>query len=418
MKAIILAAGKGTRMRSDLPKVLHRVFGKSLIGYILETLKQVEIKNICVVVGHRAELVKENLKQEEVSFVLQHEQKGTGHAVISAKSFLKGSGDILILPGDMPLISAETIKKFIAEHKKSKAHASVLSGTRQDAFEYGRIVRENGHFFAIREELDATEAEREIREVNTGVYLFDIQTLLKSLTKLGQKNKKKEYYLTDTIEIIRSAGYCVEAFSFAQESEGQGVNSQKDLSRVAAEINIREIEKHQENGVFFISPSQTFVSPNVKIGQGTTVYPWTFIESNVLIGKNCSIGPFAKIRSKTDIADETTIGSFVEINRSKIGKKVAVKHLTYLGDAIVGDETNFGAGTITANYDGKNKHATKIGKNVFVGSNTVFVAPANIPDYVRTGAGSVVLPSLKIKKGDVLVGVPARSASKKKDKRL
>jgi bifunctional UDP-N-acetylglucosamine pyrophosphorylase/glucosamine-1-phosphate N-acetyltransferase len=415
MDAIVLAAGKGTRMCSELPKVLHPVFEKPVLGYVLEALAGAGIKSPYVVVGYKAEEVRAFVKPYGAIPVLQREQKGTGHAVMMAKAALKGvQGSVLIWPGDMPLVKSETLAKFLAAHKKSRAHVSVLSCVQEDAAGYGRIVREEGHFAAIREELDATPEERAIREVNTGIYLFDKKVLFEALEKVGRDNEKGEYYLTDTVEILRREGYCVEAFPLASAEEGQGINSQKDLATVTKKINEREIAKHQERGVTFMAPDQTFVAPGVKIGQGTTIYPWCFVKSGVEIGAHCEIGPFAKLRRGTVIGDGSVIGSFVEVNRSRLGKKVLAKHLTYLGDAVIGDGANIGAGTITANFDGKKKHQTMIGKNVMIGSNTVFVAPVRIPDGARTGAGSVVIPKIKIKKGDVVVGVPARPISKKK----
>jgi bifunctional UDP-N-acetylglucosamine pyrophosphorylase/glucosamine-1-phosphate N-acetyltransferase len=415
MEAIILAAGKGTRMCSELPKVLHPVFGKPVLGYVLEVLAGAGIKDHFAVVGYKADEVRAFLKSYSVVPVLQREQKGTGHAVMMAKSALKNAqGPVLIWPGDMPLVKPETLEKFLAAHKKSRAHVSVLSCVHEDPSGYGRIVREEGHFAAIREDLDATPEERAIPEVNTGIYLFDKKVLFEALDKIGQDNQKGEYYLTDTVEVLRREGYCVEAFSLASAEEGQGINSQKDLATVTKKINEREIARHQEKGVTFMAPEQTFVAPGVKIGKGTTIYPWCFIQAGAEIGAGCEIGPFAKLRSGTVIGDGSVIGSFVEVNRSRLGKKVSAKHLTYLGDAVIGEGTNIGAGTITANFDGKKKHQTVIGKNVKVGSGTVFVAPVRIPDETKTGAGSVVIPKIKIKKGDVVVGVPARPVLKKK----
>lgn len=415
MKAIVLAAGKGTRMCSELPKVLHPVFGKPVLGYVFEALAGIDIPKPYVVIGYKADEVRAFLKPYGAIPVLQREQKGTGHAVSVAKAALKNAqGPILIWPGDMPLVKEETLAKFLAAHKRSRAHVSVLSCVQEDPSGYGRIVREEGHFAAIREELDATPEERLIREVNTGIYLFDKKVLFEALEKIGQDNRKGEYYLTDTVEILRREGYCVEAFPLASAEEGQGINSQKDLATVTKKINEREIAKHQARGVTFMAPDQTFVAPGVKIGKGTTIYPWCFIKSGVEIGAHCEIGPFAKLRRGTVIGDGSVIGSFVEINRSRLGKKVSAKHLSYLGDAVIGDGSNIGAGTITANYDGKKKQQTLIGKNVRIGSNTVLVAPARVPDGARTGAGSVVIPKIKIKKGDVVVGVPARPISKKK----
>lgn len=415
MEAIVLAAGKGTRMCSELPKVLHPVFGKPVLGYVLETLAGAGIKAPHIVVGYKAKEVSSFSKPHGGIPVLQREQKGTGHAVMMARGALKNAqGSVLIWPGDMPLVKPETLKKFLGEHQRARAHVSVLSCVQEDPSGYGRIVREEGHFAAIREELDATPEERAIREVNTGIYLFDKKVLFEALEKIGQDNRKGEYYLTDTVEILRREGYCVEAFPLASAEEGQGINSQKDLATVTKKINEREIARHQEKGVTFMAPEQTFVAPGVKIGRGTTIYPWCFIKSGAEIGANCEIGPFAKIRRGTVIGDGSVIGSFVEVNRSRLGKKVSAKHLTYLGDAVVGDGANIGAGTITANFDGKKKHQTLIGKNVMIGSNTVLVAPVRVPEGARTGAGAVVLPKVRIKKGDVVVGVPARPVSKKK----
>ena len=415
MEAIVLAAGKGTRMCSQLPKVLHPVFGKPVLGYALETLGKAGVKKPYVVVGYQAEAVRDFLRSYDAVPVLQREQKGTGHAVMMAKAAFKNAqGPVLVWPGDMPLVKLETVEKFCAAHTKARAHVSVLSCVQEDPSGYGRIVREEGHFTAIREELDATAEERAVREVNTGIYLFDPKVLFDALEKIGKNNQKGEYYLTDTIEILRREGYCVEAFLLASSEEGQGINSQKDLATVTQKINQREIEKHMDAGVTFLSPEQTFVAPGVKIGKSTTIYPWCFIETGVAIGARCEIGPFAKLRKGTVIGDGAVIGSFVEVNRSRIGNNVMAKHLAYLGDAVIGDGSNVGAGTITANFDGKKKHQTTIGKNVMIGSNTVFVAPVHVPDRAKTGAGSVVIPKTKIKKGDVVVGVPARPVSKKK----
>jgi bifunctional UDP-N-acetylglucosamine pyrophosphorylase/glucosamine-1-phosphate N-acetyltransferase len=415
MEAIVLAAGKGTRMCSELPKVLHPVFGKPVLAYVLETLAGAGIKAPYVVVGYKAGEVNSFLKTFGAIPVLQREQKGTGHAVMMARAAIRSAqGPVLIWPGDMPLVKPETLERFFEAHKKSRAHVSVLSCYRADPAGYGRIVREEGRFAAIREELDAMPEERLIREVNTGIYLFDQKALFEAIEKIGQNNQKGEYYLTDTIEILRREGYCVEAFSLANAEEGQGINSRKDLAIVTQKINEWEIARHQDRGVTFMAPEQTFVAPGVKIGQGTMIFPWCFIEAGVEIGRQCEIGPFAKLRCGTVIGDGSIIGSFVEVSRSRIGKKVLAKHLAYLGDAVVGDGSNVGAGTVTANFDGKKKHATVIGKNVMIGSNTVFVAPVRIPDGVKTGAGSVVISKTIIKKGDVVVGVPARPISKKK----
>lgn len=415
MEAIVLAAGKGTRMCSDLPKVLHEASGKPVLGYVLSTLQEAGVEKPFVVVGYKSEAVRSFLKSGSARPVLQPEQKGTGHAVMMAKGPLKDSkGPVLVWPGDMPLVKLETIEKFIEAHRKSKAHVSVLSVVVKEPKGYGRIVREQGKFVAIREELDAAADERAIREINTGVYLFEKKPLFEALDKIGSDNKKGEYYLTDTVEVLREEGYQVEAFLLAGVEESFGINSQKDLAAVVREINRREIEKHMTKGVTFVMPEQTFVEPGVVIGQGTVIQPWCYIGAGVTIGKNCSIGPFAKLSQCAQVGDGAVIGSFVEVKRSTIGKNVCAKHLAYLGDTMVGDGTNVGAGAITANYDGKAKHATRIGKNVFIGSNTVLVAPLNVPDGVKTGAGAVVTRKTRMKRNDLVIGVPAKPVIKKK----
>ena len=416
MEALILAAGKGTRMRSEKPKVLHEIFDRPLLEYVLRTVEGAGVKCPAVVIGSGAEQVCSFLEKrgKKFSTVLQKEQRGTGHAVMQAEKLYRGrKGSLLIWPGDMPLLKTETLAAFIKAHQEAKAKVSVLSCLRIEPKGYGRILRMGGSFYAIREELDATESERRIQEVNTGVYLFDVEALFASLKKIKPSNAKQELYLTDVIEVLYQKNERIEAFPFALQDEGQGINSRIDLAQAFTVMNKREIQKHQESGVTIISPETTFIAPGVKLGQDTVIYPCTYIEENVKIGRDCKIGPFAKIRQGADIGDECVIGSFVEVSRSKIGKKVMMKHLAYLGDAVVGDETNIGCGAITANFDGKKKHQTKIGKKVLVGSNTVFVAPVWIGDEARTGAGSVVTAKTKVEKRGVIAGVPAKPVEKR-----
>lgn len=421
MQALVLAAGKGTRMKSECPKVLHEILGKPVLGYVLDALAAIGVKKTFVVIGSGADQVRAYLKSRKnaasIEVVMQREQKGTGHAVEMARKSLAGSkDDLLIWPGDMPLVQVSTLKEFAREHKNSGAVVSVLSAIRIEPQPYGRILRSGGSFYAIREELDATEEEKRIQEINTGIYLFKTDRLFDTLRKVKPANSKNEYYLTDTIEILSAEGQKIEAFPLASEKEGQGINSRVDLAEAISIMKNREVLKHQENGVTFVSPEQTFVEPGTVIGQDTVIYPWCFIESGVKIGKSCQIGPFAKIRKGSSIGDESTIGSFVEVNRSTIGKGVSAKHLAYLGDAVLGDGVNVGAGAITANFDGKQKHITRIGRKVLIGSNTVFVAPVVVGDGARTGAGSVVVGGSRIKSGQVVAGVPARPLKKSSKK--
>lgn len=421
MQSIILAAGKGTRMRSGTPKVLHPVLGRPVLGYVLKTLASIGLKQNTVVIGHQAERLKVFLKefdQKEKTrsqAVLQPRQNGTGHAVMMTASALRGrKGNVLIWPGDMPLVERSTLKNFIDQHRRSGAKASVLTSIQPNPSGYGRILRAGGKFFAIREELDASERERAIQEVNTGVYLFDLPLLFKALKRIRPVNKKSEYYLTDTIEELVRMNCPVEAFPLAAPSEGLGINSRQDLAKAVEVMMKREMQKHMAAGVTFEMPELTYVAPEVKIGEDTVIHPWCYIEAGVRIGKNCKIGPYAKLNRGVVIEDGAVIGSFVEVNRSKIGKKVYAKHLAYIGDAVIGEGSNIGAGTITANYDGTHKHQTKIGKKVFVGSNTVFVAPVRVGDSARTGAGSVVTAGTHIQKGITVAGVPAKPLKKKR----
>jgi bifunctional UDP-N-acetylglucosamine pyrophosphorylase / glucosamine-1-phosphate N-acetyltransferase len=427
MQALVLAAGKGTRMKSARPKVLHEILGKPVLGYALDVLAALGVEKAHVVIGSGADQVQSYLKSRtgapKISVVYQREQKGTGHAVDMARRQLANySGDVLIWPGDMPLLEEKTLREFMKEHRQSQAAVSVLSCLRVEPKGYGRILRAAGSFCAIREELDASETERRIQEVNTGVYLFRAKPLFEALRKIKPANvrkikpanAKKEFYLTDTVEVLSQEDQRLEAFPLAKEQEGQGINSRIDLAEAMRIMKNREVQKHMENGVTFVAPEQTYVEPGVKIGADTVIFPWCYIESGVKIGSHCQIGPFAKIRKGSAIDDEAVIGSFVEINRSKIGKRVMAKHLSYLGDAVIGEGTNIGAGTITANYDGKNKHQTRIGKKVLVGSDTVFVAPVNVEDGAKTGAGCVITGGSRVKKGQIVAGIPARPLGKKR----
>lgn len=413
-QAILLAAGRGTRMKSNRPKVLHEIFGRPLLDYPLEILGQLGIRRPVVVVGWGKETVLSYL-DGKVQTVTQSPQLGTGHAVRVARKKLSRSGEsILVWPADMTLIKKETLEELIRHHRTSQAAVTLLSALMINPTGYGRIIRRAGRMVDIREELDAGDEEKRIQEVNTGIYLFEPRSLFEVLKKIRPTNRKKEYYLTDTIRLINEAGGRIEALPRASAEEAQGINSQADLAVAIKILNQRMIRKLQEEGVTILSPEQTFIAPGVRVGKDTVIYPWTYIEEGVRIGRACRIGPFAKIRSGSVIEDEAVIGSFVEVVRSRIGKKVLAKHLTYLGDAVVGERTNIGAGTITANYDGKQKQKTRIGKNAFVGVNTVFIAPVELGDRAKTGAGAVLTRGTRVRKGEVYVGVPARPLKKRK----
>ena len=417
VQAVVLAAGRGTRMRTDEPKVLHPIFGRPLIDYPLDILRKLGVKRPLVVVGWGREKVSAYL-HGKARTVVQSPQLGTGHAVgVTKNKIRRFQGDILIWPADMTLVEKETLERLIQMHHKERPTVSILSALRVNPTGYGRIVRRGGRVIEIREELDATPAEKRIHEVNTGIYLFEPRALFESLEKIKATNQKKEYYLTDTIRLIDEGGGRVEAFPFALPAEAQGINSQADLASAFKLLNQRTLQKLQKAGVTIVSPEQTFIAPDVRVGPGTVIHPWTYIEGKVRIGQKCQIGPFAKIRSGTVLEDEAVIGSFVEIVRSRIGKGVLAKHLAYLGDAVVGEGTNIGAGTITANYDGKKKNKTRIGKKAFIGVDTILIAPTQVGDRAKTGAGAVLTRGTRVKAGQVYVGVPARLLGKTRQRK-
>jgi len=394
-------------MVSDRPKVLHEVFGQPLVDYPLQVLSQLGVRRPVVVAGWGKKEMVSHL-DGRAKVVIQSPQLGTGHAVQVAKRELaRFGGDLLIWPADMTLVRKETIAQVIREHRDSRATVTILSSFMMDPAGYGRIVRRGGRVVAIHEELDATGSEKRIREVNTGIYLCRPRELFESLEKIRPANRKKEYYLTDSIRLIYETGGRIEALPYASREEAHGINSQADLAEAVRILNQRNIQKHQARGVTIVSPKQTFIAPDVQIGKDTVIYPWTYLEKGIRIGRGCEIGPFAKIRSGSVVEDGAVIGSFVEVVRSRIGRKVLAKHLSYLGDAVVGEGANIGAGTITANFDGRRKNKTRIGKKAFIGVDTLFIAPVRVGDRAKTGAGAVLTRGTRVKDGEVVVGVPA-----------
>ncbi len=412
--ALILAAGKGVRMNSDLPKVLHPVSCKPLLGHILEAVEGISARSIFVIVGHGEKEVRQYIGSRAQG-IRQMPQLGTGHAVLCAKPKLKSwKNDLLILPGDAPFVEPAMLRELVARHQKSDAGATVLTAQVSDPKGYGRILKEHGSIYAIREELDASESERAITEVNTGVYVFDTVRLFEHLGRLKADNQKKEYYLTDVIDSFVSSGIEVQSFEIKLSGDALGVNSRIDLAKMEKAINQREIEKHQRNGVTVVSPENTWIASGAKIGKDTTIFPFCWIEDGVVIGEKCQIGPAATIRKNTKIESGVVIGNFVEVTRSKIGKKTRIKHLSYIGDAQIGNDVNIGAGTITANFDGKNKNKTVIQNGASVGSGTTLVAPVKLAKKSKTGAGSVLLKGTSVKSGETFVGIPARKVTRKK----
>ena len=408
VKAVVLAAGKGVRMKSDRPKVLHEVLGRPVLDFVLRNLKQAGVKDIIVVVGHQADKVKDAAKG--CRFAEQTVQKGTGHALLAAEPLLKGfSGDIFVVAGDAPLIGANTLRALYNDHHVKGHDATFLSACLDDPTGYGRVVRDpsTGKFLRLAEDADATPEEKNIPECNSGTYVFKASAVLEALREVKPNNSKGELYLTDALGVLAGKGRPVDAVRSIVPTEIYGINSRRDLVAATNFIRWKILEYHMDNGVTVVDPSTTFIEEDVTIGQDTVVQPFSVIRRGVVIGKNCEVGPFTQLRAGTVMEDGAEVGNFVEVKKSRIGSHSKAKHLTYLGDATLGAHVNIGAGTITANYDGKNKNATVIGDHSHTGSNTVLVAPVTLGKNVTTGAGAVVVRG-DIPDNAVMVGVPAK----------
>lgn len=417
-KAIILAAGKGVRMNSESPKVMHPIYAKPMLKFVLETVKAIKIKDTIVVAGFKADLVKPIL-DKDIKIVIQKKLSGTADAVKSASGKLKGfKGNVLILNGDSPLVRAETLKNLISAHLKSGAHCTFLTANVDNPKGYGRVIRDNySRVTRIGEDLDLAPQGRQVNEINVGVYCFKAPQLLKGLSRIKSDNKKQEFYLTDIIEIFSGEGLKIETLASEDKSEGLGINTREDLSLANEIMRRRIIEEKMSSGVTVVNPQMSFIYPDVTIGKDSIIYPFTVIENNVAIGKNCAIGPFCHIRPGTKIEDNVALGNFVEISRSKIGKETLVKHFSFLGDAQVGEKVNIGAGVVTANFDGINKNITKIEDAAFIGSDSILVAPVKIGKNAITGAGCVVTKNKDVPAGKIALGIPARIMVKKNKNR-
>jgi bifunctional UDP-N-acetylglucosamine pyrophosphorylase/glucosamine-1-phosphate N-acetyltransferase len=413
-KAIILAAGRGTRMRSEIPKVLHKVCGRPVLDYVLDITENLRSLKTYVVVGHGSQKVRDAVG-DGVEFVQQDQLRGTADAVNRCAPYLKSyQGTILVLCGDTPLLSKDIVAALLKQHHRSKASATVLTATIADPQGYGRILRrEQGDFLAIREQKDVSVMEDRIKEINVGVYCFNSKDLFATLKKVKLNLKKKEFYLTDVIELLLAQEKKVATFVTQDETVAFGVNTREDLAQAQAIIRSRILTKHMLSGVTVVDPLTTFIEAGVVIGRDTTIHPMTVIHTDVRIGRNCSIGPMTRLRPGTRISDGVEIGNFVEISRSSLGRGIVQKHFSFLGDAVVGQGVNIGAGVVTANYDGVNKNKTFIGNQAFIGSDAILVAPNKIGARALIGAGSVVARGKNIPEGTVAVGVPARVIRKR-----
>ncbi len=388
---VIMAAGKGTRMKSNKSKLVHKIYGKELVKRVAELAYKVGSDEVVAVVGHLREQVQETLG-DSVKYAYQEELLGTGHAVMQAIPYLQGKkGRVVVLYGDVPIIRPETLKKLIEKSITSKEYATLLTAIYENPTGYGRIVRdEGGSIEKIVEEKDASNSEKKIKEINSGIYCFDIEELLKALKLIKPNNAQGEYYLTDVIKIMNDKGLKTGAVIVEDNTEILGVNDRAQLELLTRVMRMRINSEHMRNGVTIEDANSIYIYDDVKIGKDTVIHPNTIIQSNVTIGENCEIGPNAFIREGCVLKDKVKIGNCVEIKKTTIGEGSKVPHLTYLGDCKVGKNCNIGCGTITCNYDGVNKHQTIIGDNAFIGSNVSLVAPVKIGNNVTVAAGSTI----------------------------
>lgn len=389
---LIMAAGKGTRMNSNKSKLVHKIYDKELVRRVVDLAKKIGSDEIVAVVGHLKEQVQEVLG-DEVKYAVQEELLGTGHAVMQAKKYLQGKkGKVVILYGDVPIIRPETLKNLISKSIKNKEFATLLTAIYENPTGYGRIIRdEGGNIKGIVEEKDADPLQKKhIKEINSGIYCFDIEELLNAIDKIKPNNAQGEYYLTDVIKIMNDAGLKTGAVIVEDNTEILGVNDRAQLELLTRVLRMRINSYHMKKGVTIEDSGTTYIYDDVKIGMDTVIHPNTIIKSGVVIGENCEIGPNAYIREGCKIGNNVKVGNCVELKKVKIADNSKVPHLTYLGDCEVGSGVNVGCGTITCNYDGQNKHKTKIGDNAFIGSNVNLVAPVKIGNDVLVAAGSTI----------------------------
>ena len=450
--SVILAAGKGTRMKSDKIKVLHPVAGTPIIKHVLNTLEGLNSK-IVNVIGHQKEEVQielEDLTKWDLNYVTQSEQLGTGHAVKQAESYISDhSGPVLILYGDIPLLRKETVAEFVKEHEKNDSDLTVMTALFDDPAGYGRVIKDDkGHLTAIVEEKDADLETKKIKEINSGVNCIDSNLLNDFLDNMDNNNAQGEYYLTDIIEFAVQKNKNINTYIVEDSDEIRGINTRKQQAKAEKILRKRIVDQHLDNGVTIIDPDTTYIDSEVEIEHDVTIYPFSYLEGktkvakktvinqgcklkNSVIGKNVKIlantiikeskvgndtkvGPFAYLRPGSNVGNNCKIGDFVELKKTTVKNGAKVPHLCYAGDAEIGERTNIGAGTIFANYDGENKYQTQIGKDVFIGSDSILIAPLKIGDNAKTAAGSVVTKD--VNSGDTVMGVPARIyKSEKKD---
>ncbi|MDL9996907.1 bifunctional UDP-N-acetylglucosamine diphosphorylase/glucosamine-1-phosphate N-acetyltransferase GlmU [Bacillus stercoris] len=441
--AVVLAAGQGTRMKSKLYKVLHPVCGKPMVEHVVDEALKLSLSKLVTIVGHGAEEVKKQLGDKS-EYALQAEQLGTAHAVKQAQPFLADEkGVTIVICGDTPLLTAETMEEMLKEHTQREAKATILTAVAEDPTGYGRIIRsQNGAVQKIVEHKDASEEERLVTEINTGTYCFDNEALFRAIDQVSNDNAQGEYYLPDVIEILKNEGETVAAYQTGNFQETLGVNDRVALSQAEQFMKERINKRHMQNGVTLIDPMNTYISPDAVIASDTVIYPGTVIKGEVQIGEDTiigphteimnssigsrtvikqsvvnhskvgndvNIGPFAHIRPDSVIGNEVKIGNFVEIKKTQFGDRSKASHLSYVGDAEVGTDVNLGCGSITVNYDGKNKYLTKIEDGAFIGCNSNLVAPVTVGEGAYVAAGSTVTEDVP---GKALAIARARQVNK------
>ena len=424
---VILAAGKGTRMKSSLPKVLHPVAGRPMLEHVLRAARRVRPESLTVVVGHEGETIRSAFKhQRDVSFVVQEPQLGTAHALLQAEPALRtAKGDLVLVYGDVPLLTGQTLAALVERHRVEASTATVVTAVVDQPYGYGRIVRREGQLLRIVEERDASPGERAIKEINAGLYAFALPPLFDAIRSVAPQNAQGEYYLPDVIGVYRRRSLGVSTLTVADPDEIRGVNSRSELAEVSNLVRQKKNEELMAAGVTLIDPATTYVDVDVVVGADTVLHPNVYLEGSTVIGAACEIqagtrlvnarvgdrvtirnycvitdstvadeaviGPFAHLRPASEVGEGAHIGNFVELKKTKVGRGSKASHLTYLGDATIGANANIGAGTITCNYDGTQKHATIIGDGAFIGSDSQLVAPVRVGDGAYVAAGSTIV---------------------------
>lgn len=429
--SIILAAGKGTRMKSKFPKVIHKVAGRTLLDHVIDATEEINSENVNVVIGYKKEMIKEKLERA-VNFIVQEEQLGTGHAVMICDEKIPNYGDVMILTGDTPLLKGETLKSFVEFHRKNNNSLSVMSAEFDNPFGYGRIVKDNsGNLIKIVEQKDATDKEKNIKEINSGIYCVDAKKLKYTISKLNNNNSQSEYYLTDIVELLKNDNEKISSYIIEDRNEIIGVNTRAQLFQVEEVLKERIFNRLMSNGVT-ITDRSVYIEKDVEIGMDTVILPGAYITKGSIIGEDCiigpncrienskinnnvevrdstiidsevdnktKIGPYAYLRPNSKIGKEVKIGDFVEVKNATVGDFSKISHLSYIGDGEVGENVNIGCGVVFVNYNGRDKNTTIVKDNAFVGCNSNLVAPVTVGENAYVAAGSTItenIPSMAL----------------------